>query len=198
MSFADTDEQALVKGLQEGSREAFRLLLERHERRVYNLAYRMLDHNRQDAEDATQETFVEVYRSINRFAGRSRLDTWIHRIAVNVCLQRRRRKTLPTAELADTGELVLPDPSPDGNPERKAVQADLRAQLARAVAELPDGQREVVLLHGMQGLSYSEVAEALDCPIGTVKSRLSTAFRRLRGLLPHLAEEVGAAPEGAS
>jgi RNA polymerase sigma-70 factor (ECF subfamily) len=73
--------------------------------------------------------------------------------------------------------------SPDGDPILSAQRAELRSVMESAVKSLPDGQREVVLLHGMQGLSYSEVAEVLACPVGTVKSRLSTAFRRLRETL---------------
>src|SRR5262249_20142860 len=103
----------------------------------------------------------------------------IHRIAVNVCLQRRRRRRLPTVALLDEDL----GPAPDDDPFHAALNGELRSQLAGAIRRLPDGQREVVLLHGMQGLSYSEVAAALGCPVGAVKSRLSTAFRRLRELL---------------
>jgi len=163
-------ESELVKRLQQGGRAAFEELLDRYERRIYNLALRLLDGHRAEAEDAAQDIFLEVHRSISRFRGDSRLDTWIHRIAVNVCLQRRRKRKLSTVELKDADGVH----SPDGDPILSAQSA---------VKSLPDGQREVVLLHGMQGLSYSEVAEVLACPVGTVKSRLSTAFRRLRETL---------------
>ncbi|HTL05770.1 MAG TPA: RNA polymerase sigma factor [Gemmatimonadales bacterium] len=172
-------ESELVKRLQQGGRAAFEELLDRYERRIYNLALRLLDGHRAEAEDAAQDIFLEVHRSISRFRGDSRLDTWIHRIAVNVCLQRRRKRKLSTVELKDADGVH----SPDGDPILSAQRAELRSVMESAVKSLPDGQREVVLLHGMQGLSYSEVAEVLACPVGTVKSRLSTAFRRLRETL---------------
>lgn len=172
-------ESELVRKLQDGSRAAFEELLNRYERRVYNLALRLLDGQRSEAEDASQDIFLEVHRSIGRFRGDARLDTWIHRIAVNVCLQRRRRKRLPTVELKDADGVL----APDGDPLLSAQRAELRSVMERAVRTLPEGQREVVLLHGMQGLSYSEVAQVLECPVGTVKSRISTAFRRLRETL---------------
>jgi RNA polymerase sigma-70 factor (ECF subfamily) len=119
------------------------------------------------------------------------LDTWIHRIAVNVCLQRRRKRKLSTVELKDADGVH----SPDGDPILSAQRAELRSVMESAVRSLPDGQREVVLLHGMQGLSYSEVAEVLACPVGTVKSRLSTAFRRLReALTPYVSGEPTLGP----
>jgi RNA polymerase sigma-70 factor (ECF subfamily) len=169
----------LVPMLQRGGRAAFEKLMDRYETRIYNLALRMLHGSRPEAEDAAQEIFLEIHRSIGRFRGQSRLDTWIHRIAINVCLQRRRKRTLPTVELMEADGR----PAPEADPLRSAERAELRQVMAEAVERLPDGQREVVLLHGMQGLTYAEVAEALACPVGTVKSRLSGAFKRLRVLL---------------
>jgi RNA polymerase sigma-70 factor, ECF subfamily len=185
----EAEDQDLVRRLQGGSRAAFEQLLDRSERRIYNLALRMLDGNASEAEDATQEVFIEIHRSIRNFRGRARLDTWMHRITVNVCLQRRRKKSLPTVELQDAD---LP-PQLDGDPFQSAARAELRGVMERAVRELPEGQRDVVLLHGMQGLSYAEVAQVLECPVGTVKSRLSTAFRRLReSLAPYVLAEAPA------
>jgi RNA polymerase sigma-70 factor, ECF subfamily len=179
------EDQDLVRRLQGGSRAAFEELLDRYERRIYNLALRMLDGDASDAEDATQDIFIEIHRSIKAFRGQSRLDTWMHRIAVNVCLQRRRKRSLKTVELQDAD-----GPQADGDPFHSAAREELRGVMERAVRELPVGQREVVLLHGMQGLSYSEVAQVLACPVGTVKSRLSTAFKRLRdSLAPYVLAE---------
>lgn len=189
------DERELVKRLRAGSRAAFEALMDRSERRVYNLALRMLDGDPSEAEDATQDIFLEVYRALPGFNGRSRLDTWVHRIAVNVCLQRRRKKRLPTVELDEMrdGPACANGAHSAGltDPLAEAVRSEMRDHLGAAVQALPEGQRAVVLLHGMQGLSYSEVAEALGCPVGTVKSRLSTAFKRLRAILPgYMAGEV--------
>lgn len=190
MQASDPEEQDWIHKLRHGDGRAFEKLLERYERRVFNLAFRMLGGNRSEAEDATQDIFVEVHRSLPRFRGDARLDTWIHRIAVNVCLQRRRKRVLPTAELPETD---LPDGA-TGDPFEAAARGELRDILLVALDHLPAPQRDVVLLHGMQGLTYVEVAEALSCPVGTVKSRLSTGFKRLRELLGGYLGEAQAAP----
>jgi RNA polymerase sigma-70 factor (ECF subfamily) len=186
---ADWDERELLRQLRAGGRAAFERLLDRCERRVYNLALRMLG-DPTEAEDAVQDIFVEVHRSLPRFRGDSRLDTWVHRIAANVCLQRRRKRTLPVEGLAeDLPSLNGPDPF------HTAAQGELRETIGQALDLLPEAQRDVVVLHGIQGLSYAEVARVLDCPVGTVKSRLSSAFMRLRELLyPYVAAEQAAAP----
>ena len=178
MQNSDPEEQ-WIRQLRSGDARAFEQLLDRYERRVFNLALRLLAASMPDAEDATQEIFLEVHRSLRKFRGEARLDTWIHRIAVNVCLQRRRKRVLPTAEFPDTD---LPDPTA-GDPFQAAARGELRQVLLVAMDHLPEPQRDVVFLHGMQGLTYAEVAEALQCPVGTVKSRLSTGFKRLRELL---------------
>jgi RNA polymerase sigma-70 factor (ECF subfamily) len=174
----DAEEQELLRQLRTGTRASFERLMDRYERRIYNLALRMLA-DATEAEDATQDVFVEVHRALPKFRGHSRLDTWIHRIAVNVCLQRRRKRTLPTVELLEI------DSNGDGadEPLREVMRDELRGRVESALLELPDIQRDVVLLHGMQGLTYAEVAAVLECPVGTVKSRLSSGFRRLRNLL---------------
>jgi RNA polymerase sigma-70 factor (ECF subfamily) len=174
----DSDDRELLRELRSGGRAAFERLLDRYERRIYNLALRMLG-DPTEAEDAAQDTFVEVHRSLPSFRGDSRLDTWIHRIAVNVCLQRRRKRSLPLSEMPED----LPSLLPGSDPFQAAVREELRSIIGAAVDRLPDLQRDVVVLHGIQGLSYSEAAEVLGCPVGTVKSRLAAAFKRLRELL---------------
>src|SRR3712207_4539174 len=108
MRAPDLDERELLRQLRTGSRAAFERLLDRYERRIYNLALRMLG-DPTEAEDAAQDIFVEVHRSLPKFRGDSRLDTWMHRIAVNVCLQRRRKRTLPTVELPEGDLAASPD-----------------------------------------------------------------------------------------
>jgi RNA polymerase sigma-70 factor (ECF subfamily) len=181
----------LIPGLKAGERAAFAALLDRHERRIYNLALRLLGGDTGEAEDATQDIFIEVHRAVRGFRGGARLDTWMHRIAVNVCLQRRRRRRLETVELPDDGRSA----GPEGDPFRAAARTELSGRIEREVGRLPEIQQEVVLLHGMQGLTYAEVAQVLDCPVGTVKSRLSAAFRSLReALAPYVLAETPAEP----
>lgn len=175
----DTDrDEHLVRRIQDGTRESFEALLDAYERRVYNLALRLLG-NPADAEDAAQETFIQVHRSLRSFRAEARLDTWIYRIAVNVCLQRRRKLSFPTSELPDAEHLS----APDADPFYAAAHSELGAKVSAALDRLPAEQRDVALLHSMEGLSYAEVAQVLGCPVGTVKSRLSAAFGRLRKLL---------------
>lgn len=185
--FRESQDDRLLRQLRAGSRQAFETLLAQHERRVYTLALHLLG-DASEAEDATQDTFLEVHRGLPAFRGQSRLDTWICRVAVNVCLQRRRRRAVPTTALwPDT----LQSPAQE-DPVQRALGVELQAEIARAVATLPEAQRDVFLLHEMEGWSYVEVAEALGCPVGTVKSRLSSALARLR---PLLKDYVAANPE---
>ena len=135
----------------------------------------------EDAEDATQEAFVAIIRALPDFEARSNLTTWMYRVTVNVCLQRRRKESRAVNEMSidDRNE----EPSPEAGPERLALASEARTELQAALDTLPEAQRAVVVLHELQGLTYSEVAAALDCPVGTVKSRLSAAFGRLRQAL---------------
>lgn len=153
----------LVRRFQQGQEQAFTHLMERHERRVYNLAYRMLG-NPDDARDATQDTFLACYRHLSRFRGDSAFATWLHRIAVNACYDalRRRRDTTSMEELP-----VDPMPVPD-HAERAAVATDVQ----RALLAVPPDFRAVLVMHELQDLPLEEIAATLDLPVGTVKSRL--------------------------
>jgi len=173
----NAEEQTLVSNIRLGSRPAFERLLDLYERKVYNLAFRMLG-RREDAEDAAQEALLEVYRGIGGFRGRSSLGTWIHAVARNVCLEflRKRRETVPL-------EAELVPANPASNPGSSAERGELRGRLEAAIGELPDPQREVVVMHEMHGMKYREIAEAVGCPVGTVKSRLFHAMENLRAML---------------
>lgn len=156
----------LVRQVRAGQPEAFRQLVERHWRRVYAVAYGMLGH-RQDAEDAVQETFLRAYRSLDRFDTQRPLGAWLVTIAANCCrdqLSGRYRRPAPTDDLED---MAAPADSGSGQ--------ELREEVARAVRRLrPDFRVVFVLFHG-QGLSYEEIAAALDKPTGTVKTWLHRA-----------------------
>ncbi|MCC6445693.1 MAG: RNA polymerase sigma factor [Armatimonadetes bacterium] len=171
------DDKEMMDGLKAGHEWAFRQLLDRYEVRMFQLAYRMLG-CRADAEDAAQEIFLEVYRSIARFQGRAAFSTWLYRVAVNVCLEfrrRRRRNEVPLSGL----ENALSD-GRDVDPEESAMVGELQQEVHKAILSLPEPHRQVVVLHELQGLTYAEIAKALNCPVGTVKSRLFHAFRKLR------------------
>jgi RNA polymerase sigma-70 factor (ECF subfamily) len=160
---------------------AFDELVRRYAERLWLLAFRMLDH-REDAADAVQETFVSALRSAARYRGESEVSTWLHRIVVNACLDRiRRRRTRATEPLAGHD---LPAP-------RDGIDDHLtRLTVSDALAALPDGQRLAVVLVDVHGFSITEAADVLGVREGTVKSRCARARARLAGLLGHLRPPV--------
>lgn len=157
-----TDED-LVRRYVRGDGSAFTVLMERHGRRVYNLSFRMLGRP-EDADDATQETFLICYRKLPGFRGASAFTTWLHRIAINVCHDtlRKRTRERPTDQ-DELGPPPLPDPT-----ESSADAVDVQ----RALLAVPEDFRAVLILHDVQGVPYEEIAQTLGAPVGTVKSRL--------------------------
>ena len=187
----DDPDRAAVARAATGDESAFEELVRRHERTVYNLAFRQLG-SREDALEAAQDAFVRCYRALPRFRGEATFRTWLVGIAINVCRSRltgadRRQRRL-TQDLTQpdgaTGERVplqLADPAPD--PESVARGGEIRGALAHALAALSPEHREVLLLREMSGLEYEEVAAALGCALGTVKSRIARARAALREAL---------------
>jgi RNA polymerase sigma-70 factor, ECF subfamily len=159
----DPTDQELVRLTLAGSHAAFATLMQRHERRVYNLAYRMLG-TREDARDATQDAFLSCYRHLRRFRGDSAFSTWLHRIAVNASYDLLRRRP---AVVALDDELVEPHPAPD-----HADQAAAATDVQRALMAVPPDFRMALILHEVQDLPLEDIAAALDIPVGTVKSRV--------------------------
>ena len=160
---SEPSDQELVARFQDGDEGAFTLLMQRHERRVYNLAYRMLG-GPEDARDATQDAFLSCFRHLPAFRGDAAFSTWLHRIAINACYDLARRRK-PAASLDN--DLVEP-PATGDHAERAAAAADVQ----RALLEIPADFRVVLILHELQDLPLDEIAQALEVPVGTVKSRL--------------------------
>lgn len=163
MNPSDAD---LVRRFVAGDERSFQSLVERHERRVYNLAYRILG-RREDARDATQDVFLACYRRLGTFRGEAAFTTWLHRIAVNACYDvlRKRGPEHPGGE-----EPPEPPPMPD-----HSDQAIAAVDVQRALLTVPIEFREVLVMHDVQGFAYEEVAQMLSIPLGTVKSRLHRA-----------------------
>ncbi len=153
----------LVARASRGDEPAFAELVRRHERKVYNLAYRMLGRE-EDARDATQDAFLSCYRRLSSFRGDAQFSTWLHRIAVNASYDLMRRRK---GVLLGQDELPEPPPQPD-HADRAAAAVDVQ----RALLAVPVEYRAVLVLHDIQGHAYEEVADILDVPLGTVKSRL--------------------------
>lgn len=176
----------LATRIVKGDKEAFAEILHRYEGKVYRLAYRMTG-SVADAEDLTQDIFLAIYRSLPRFRGDSSLSTWIYRVAMNHCMDFRRRTRLESLSLDEN--LLIVTNSWQENPLEAATKEELGREVEAALARLAPHHREVVILHELHGLTYGEVAEVLQIPVGTVKSRLSNAFRQLRELLRDYLEE---------
>ncbi len=182
-------------------REAFGLLVEEYKDKIYNYVSRMLS-DPYEAEDVTQEAFLRAYRSLPRFRGASSFHTWLYRIASNLAIDvvRKRKRSDPTFSLdepleSEEGEYEREIADDVGGPEDSATTRETRVAVRRAIMELPEKLREVMILYELQGETYEDIAEILDVPLGTVKSRLFNARNRLKEMLEGLVEagelEVG-------
>ncbi len=179
-------EAEAIRLAQQGDAAAFERLYRLHSRRVYSLCLRMVS-NTTDAEDLTQEAFLQLFRKIATFRGESAFSTWLHRLAVNVVLMKLRKKSGSNESSLD--QLTEPDEE-SGGPRRDFGTLDLRlsgsidrVNLQRAVEQLPPGYKTVFLLHDVQGYEHNEIAEIMGCSIGNSKSQLHKARVRLRELL---------------
>jgi RNA polymerase sigma-70 factor (ECF subfamily) len=177
-------EQEAIRAAQSGDALAFETLYSLHKRRVYSLCLRMVS-NIAEAEDLTQEAFLQLYRKISTFRGDSAFSTWLHRLTVNVVLMHLRKKGLPQVSLEEVLEPAQEDgPRKDIGTRDLALSGSLdRVGLERAVAELPPGYRLVFVLHDVEGYEHNEIADMMSCSIGNSKSQLHKARMRLRDLL---------------
>jgi RNA polymerase sigma-70 factor (ECF subfamily) len=178
-------EAEAIRLAQQGDARAFEHIYRLHSRRVYALCLRMVG-NPAEAEDLTQDAFLQLFRKIGTFRGESAFSTWLHRLSVNVVLMKLRKKTLPETSLEEST-----DPEDEVNgPRREIGGPDLmltgsidRVHLERAIEQLPPGYRQVFVLHDVQGFEHNEIAGLMDCSIGNSKSQLHKARMRLRELL---------------
>ncbi|HEX6989287.1 MAG TPA: sigma-70 family RNA polymerase sigma factor [Bacillota bacterium] len=174
-----------MRRVRSGDVSAFEPLVRRYERRVYSLALRYSG-DRDDAYDLTQETFVRAFRALRSFRGDASFSTWLHRIAVNVCLDElRRRRSRPNARLdeplaTEDGEAVRQLADDDPGPQQRLEQKELGETIRQEIAALPAEYATVVILRDLQDLSYEEIAQVLDISLGTVKSRLHRGRAALR------------------
>ncbi|MBA3943902.1 MAG: sigma-70 family RNA polymerase sigma factor [Herpetosiphonaceae bacterium] len=181
-----TDEAALIVDAQHGDVRPFNLLVERYQTRLYSLSYRVLN-DHEAAADVTQETFISAFRKLKSFRGGS-FSAWLLRIATNGCydyLRARQRKPQTSLDAFDPDSDDQPRQfTAQGEaPDERVLRTELGEALQRALAELPDDQRLVVVLSDVQGLSYEEMAQATGWPLGSVKSRLSRGRAALREIL---------------
>jgi RNA polymerase sigma-70 factor, ECF subfamily len=176
----------LIKRAQGGDSDAFGALFQAHKARIYSVCLRMTS-NAAEAEDLTQDAFLQVFRKITKFRGDSAFSTWVHRIAVNTVLMHFRKKSLCQVSLDE----------PIGNSNGAKMRREYgtrdknlagcvdRIALARAIKKLPPGYRTIFLLHEVEGYEHQEIAEMLSCSVGNSKSQLYKAKMRFRELLAH-------------
>lgn len=181
------EQSALIGRIVAGETELFESLVLEHQTRVYNLALRMVS-NPADAEDCAQEAFVKAYRALPSFRGDANFSSWLYRLTTNVCLdhlraKKRRAETSLTAEGDSGEEIVLPLQSPTDGPEELAEKNERRTLVHRALRQLPDDFRQVLLLRELGGLSYDEIGHEMQLEAGTVKSRIFRARKKLADIL---------------
>jgi RNA polymerase sigma-70 factor, ECF subfamily len=180
----------LVTRAQRGEEKAFEALFHWHKKRVYSLCLRMIG-NAAEAEDLTQEAFLQVFRKIHTFRGESQFSTWLHRLSVNIVLMRLRKKTVTETPLEDNarGEEFDEQRKEYGAPDPALTGSIDRMHLERAIAQLPPGYRRAFVLHDVHGYEHNEIAALLGCSIGNLKSQLHKARVRLRKLLREAGRE---------
>jgi len=176
-------ETQLIARAQSGDEQAFAALFEMHKRRVYSLCLRMTG-NTAEAEDLTQEAFLQLFRKISTFRGESAFSTWLHRLAVNVVLMHLRKKVPQQISLDETESSQDEPVKRDyGDNDRRLLGSIDRISLERAIAELPPGYRTVFVLHDIEGYEHNEIAEIMKCSVGNSKSQLHKARLKLRDRL---------------
>jgi len=177
---ADTGDLALVQRVQKGDKSAFDLLVRKYQHKVVKLVSRYL-RDPADAEDVTQEAFIKAYRALPQFRGDSAFYTWLYRIAINTAknalLSRDRNPVefdldLQNVEESSAMQGRLADPE---TPESLLATEEIRETVNRAIEELPEDLRTAIVLRELEGLSYEDIAAAMDCPVGTVRSRIYRA-----------------------
>ena len=176
-------EAEAIERAKQGDAEAFEVLYNLHRRRVYSLCLRMTT-NTAEAEDLTQEAFLQLFRKIGTFRGESAFSTWLHRMAVNVVLMQLRKKNLPIVPIDDTPDSDEETPKKDYGTEDNVLAGSIdRLRLQKAVDSLPVGYRTIFVLHDVEGYEHNEIAEMVGCSIGNSKSQLHKARMKLRELL---------------
>lgn len=180
------EDKELIKRSKKGDIDAFEELVCRYERKVYTVAYRLIN-NHEDANDLAQETFIKAFKAINSFREEAAFSTWIYRITINVCkdeLRKRQRQQTTSIdeevwlEEGSIAQQVVDEH--DTGPEERYIQKETREYLIKLIAQLSPDFRMAVILRDIQGLSYEEIAEALECSLGTVKSRINRARKALK------------------
>lgn len=170
----------LTQAAAKGDMVAFEEIYQRHHRRVYSICLRMLQ-NTYEAEDLTQDVFIQLYRKIGSFRGDSAFTTWLHRMTVNQVLMHFRKRNVKYEKTTEEGETPEQVEIGTGNPFKMPIVDKIA--LENAIEQLPPGYKNVFVLHDVEGFEHEEVARILGCSVGTSKSQLHKARLKLRKLL---------------
>lgn len=178
MSEREIDQELVVR-VQQGDKKAFDLLVLKYQLRLSKLVSRFL-RNQSDVPDVVQESFIKAYRALPNFRGDSAFYTWIYRIAINTAknhlVSQSRKSPANSIDVQDAEDYGASEWLKEyASPEREALASELEATIQQAMAELPSDLREAITLRELEGLSYEDIAEVMDCPIGTVRSRIFRA-----------------------
>ena len=185
-----SSDQALVQRVQQGDKRAFDLLVRKYQNRIVHLVTRYL-HDPVEAQDVAQEAFIKAYRALPSFRGDSAFYTWLYRIAINTAknylLAQSRRPPADDIDAQDaeqfSGETGLREYD---TPEHLALRDEIETTIAAAIEALPEELRTAITLRELEGLSYEEIAQAMECPIGTVRSRIFRAREAIEGRIAPL------------
>lgn len=182
------DDNLLIDRAQSGDRSALDLLIRKHEKRAYQYAYRLTS-NPDEAMDIVADAFVRVYNALPNFKGRSAFTTWLYRIITNCYLDvKKKDRNKPQVSLdapteSESGDMERQIEDPDAAPDIEVERNERERKVQDALKKLPEYQKAILLMYHVEMLSYEEIAQALDQPIGTVKSRLNRARLSLREVL---------------
>jgi RNA polymerase sigma-70 factor (ECF subfamily) len=195
----ETDKE-LVRRVKKGDKQAFDLLFLRYQHKILNLVSRYL-RDPEDVQDVTQEAFIKAFRALPRFRGDSAFYTWLYRIAINTAknhlVAKSRRPPGSDVDVDDAEFMDGTDALKEGeSPESALARDELKAAIDRAIAELPDDLRSAVTLREFDGLSYEQIAEIMECPVGTVRSRIFRAREAIDRAIEPLLSSPGRRQQG--
>lgn len=182
-----TSESLLIRKSIQGNMAAFEELVSIYEKKVYTIAYRMMN-NHEDASDVAQEAFIKIYQKLQSFKGESTFSTWLYRIVTNTCLDELRRRKTKVISInnpinSEYGEMEREIPDGGPTPEEIYESTEITATVQRALTRLPEEYRIAIVLKDIRGHSYEEISKILSCSLGTVKSRLSRGRNLLKEIL---------------
>ena len=192
MSEREIDHE-LVKRVQQGDKKAFDMLVLKYQLRVSKLVSRFL-RNQSDVPDVVQEAFIKAYRALPNFRGDSAFYTWLYRIAINTAknhlVSQSRKSPVNSIDVQDAEDYGASEWLKEyASPEREALASELETTIYRAMGDLPSDLREAITLREIEGLSYEEIAAVMDCPIGTVRSRIFRAREAIDGKLEPILDD---------